>query len=157
MSNLTAGIVVVIALLGGFYGGFRYESGKVPATTAAAAAGTGTAATGRGANGAGAGGGAGFAGAAGGGAGGAFAGRGGAGTITNLTATGFTLHSANGTDIKVTFGSSATVRMTVAGQLTDLKDNLNVTVTGARDASGNITATAITIVPAPTASPAAGG
>ena len=81
----------------------------------------------------------------------------GVGTITNLTATGFTLHSANGTDIKVTFGSGATVRMTVAGQITDLKDNVNVTVTGARDASGNITATAITIVPAPAASPAAGG
>jgi hypothetical protein len=158
MSNLTAGIVVVIALLGGFYGGFRYESGKVPA---AAAASTGTAATGttgRGANGTGTGGGAGFAGGgAAGGAGGGFAGRGGVGTITNLTSTGFTLHSANGTDIKVTFGSSATVRMTVAGQLTDLKDNVTVTVTGARDASGNITATAITIVPAPAASPAAGG
>jgi hypothetical protein len=149
MSNLTAGIVVVIALLGGFYGGFRYESGKVPAATGAAG-------TGRGANAGGAGGGAAGGGAAGG-AGGGFAGRGGVGTITNLTATGFTLHSANGTDIKVTFGSSATVRMTVAGQLTDLKDNVNVTVTGARDASGNITATAITIVPAPAASPAAGG
>jgi hypothetical protein len=157
MSNLTAGIVVVIALLGGFYGGFRYESGKVPAATtnaAAATGATGTGATGRGANAGGAGG---AGGGAAGGAGGGFAGRGGVGTITNLTATGFTLHSANGTDVKVTFGSTATVRMTVAGQLTDLKDNVNVTVTGARDASRNITATAITIIPAPAASPAAGG
>ena len=33
--NLTAGLIVVIALLGGFYGGFRYESSKVGTTAAA--------------------------------------------------------------------------------------------------------------------------
>jgi hypothetical protein len=161
MTNLTAALFVVIALLGGFYGGFRYESTKVPASTPSGSAtttGTGAAAngtTGRGANGAGGNGGASNGGA--GGFGGGFAGRGGVGTITNLTSTGFTLHSANGTDTKVTFASSASVRKTVDGQVSDLQNNLNVTVTGTRDANGNLTATVITIVPAAANPSAAGG
>jgi hypothetical protein len=153
MSNLTAGLVVVIALLGGFYGGFRYESGQVGASAnAAAASGTSGAAlrtvTGNGTTGGG-----GFAGA-GGAAGGFGGGRGSAGTITNLTATGFTLHSANGTDTKVTFAPGATVRKTVTGQLSDLSESATVTVTGTRDSSGNLVATTITIVPLPSVSPA---
>ena len=102
MNNLTVGLIVVIAVLGGFYGGFRYESGKVPTTSSAAATATtgGTPTrTGGGGGGTGTAGAGGFA-----GGGGAFGGgRGNAGTITNLTATGFTLHSVNGTDTKVTF------------------------------------------------------
>jgi hypothetical protein len=156
MNNLTAGLIVVIALLGGFYGGFRYESGKVP--TAAAATTSGTAprtATGSGAAAGGGAAGGGFAGGGGGAGGGGFAGaRGNAGTITNLTATGFTLHGATGTDTTVTFAPNATVRKTVAGQLSDLSNSVTVTVTGTRDSSGNLVATAITIVPTPTASPA---
>jgi hypothetical protein len=158
-STITAALVAVIALLGGFYGGFKYESGQVVASAAnnAAKASTGT--------GTGAGTGSGrtftggnFAGGAGGGAGGgAFGGRGGLGTITNLTSTGFTLHSANGTDTKVTFASNATVRKTVDGALSDLTDNETVTVTGTRDSSGNLTATTITIVPAASTTPTAGG
>jgi hypothetical protein len=157
MNNVTAGLIVVIALLGGFYGGYRYESGKVP--TAAAAANSSTPKTTTG-NGAVAGGGAAGGGFAGGGAGsgaggGGFAGaRGSAGTITNLTATGFTLHNPNGTDTVVTFAPNPTVRKTVAGQLSDLSNSVVVTVTGTRDASGNLVATTITIVPTPTASPA---
>jgi hypothetical protein len=148
MSYVTAGLVAFITLLGGFYGGYRYELAKAPAPTSntptisSNVAGNGT----RTGNGGGA-----------GGAGGAFIGRGGAGTITNLTATGFTLHSPNGTDTKVTFGSSTTVRKTVDGSLSDLSNNLTVAVGGPRDASGNITATTITIVPAGIASPTAGG
>jgi hypothetical protein len=157
MNNLTVGLITVIALMGGFYGGFRYESGKVTTANAAAATTGGAAAragtgTGTGA-GTGAGGGA-FAGGGGAGGGGFAGGRGSAGTVTNLTATGFTLHSANGTDTKVTFASDATVRKTVAGQLSDLSNTVTVTVTGTRDASGNLVATAITIVPVPAASPA---
>jgi hypothetical protein len=154
MSNLTAGLVVVIALLGGFYGGFRYESGKVPASSSSAANPSGATAanapTGRNApNGQ-------NTNAPNGGFGGGLAGRGGAGTITNLTSTGFTLHSANGTDVKVTFASGATVRKTADGQLSDLQNNVTVTVTGQRDADGNIAATAITIVPAATAATGGG-
>jgi hypothetical protein len=157
MNNLTVGLIVVIAVLGGFYGGFRYESGKVTTTASAAATTTGgtTARTGTGTgtgNGTAAGGG--FAGGGGAGGGGFAGGRGNAGTVTNLTATGFTLHSANGTDTKVTFAPGATVRKTVAGQLTDLNDSVTVTVTGTRDSSGNLVATAITIVPLPAGSPA---
>jgi hypothetical protein len=150
MNKLTVGLAVVIALLGGFYGGFRYESGKVGTTASAAAstsAGTAARAGGTAARTPGAGGG--FA-----GAGGGFgAGRGSAGTITNLTAAGFTLHSANGTDTQVTFASGASVRKTVAGQLSDLQDNTTVAVTGTRDTSGNLVATAITLVPVPSPSP----
>jgi hypothetical protein len=157
MNNLTVGLIVVIAVLGGFYGGFRYESGRVATTAAAATTTTGgtTTRTGGGAGtGTGTAGAGGFAGGGAGGAGGFAGGRGNAGTITNLTATGFTLHGANGTDTKVTFASSATVRKTVAGQLTDLQDSATVTVTGTRDSSGNLVATAITIVPVPAGSPA---
>jgi hypothetical protein len=157
MNNLTVALIAVIAVLGGFYGGFRYESGKV-ATTASAAAtpATGGVAAGTGRTGAGTAGGGGFAGGggAGAGAGAGFGGRGNAGTITNLTATGFTLHSANGTDTKVTFASSATVRKTVTGQLSDLSNSVTVTVTGTRDSSGNLVATAITIVPVASPNPA---
>jgi hypothetical protein len=152
MNTLTVGLIAIIAVLGGFYGGFRYESGKIP--TAAAATTSGTVprtATGTGGGAAGGAAGGGFAGGGGAGFGG---GRGSAGTITNLTATGFTLHGANGTDTTVTFAPSATVRKTVAGQLSDLTNSVTVTVTGTRDSSGNLVATAITIVPAPAASPA---
>lgn len=147
MTNLTGALVVAIALMGGFYGGFRYEYAKVPTSTGAPAAAVVTTNAGSGTTGATATGG----GPSGTTGGGAFAGRGGnAGTVTNLTATGFTLHSANGTDIKVTFSSSAVVRKTVTGQISDLTENATVTVTGQRDASGNLVATAITIVPVTT-------
>jgi hypothetical protein len=157
MNNLTVSLIVVVAVLGGFYGGFRYEASKVTTASAAATPATGTGTAGRTGTGTGTGngtaGGGGFAG--GGGAGGAAfgGGRGNAGTITNLTATGFTLHGANGTDTKVTFAPSATVRKTVTGALSDLADSATVTVTGTRDASGNLVATVITIVPAATPSP----
>jgi hypothetical protein len=152
MNNLTVALIAVIAVLGGFYGGFRYEAGKV--TTASAAAATPTPRTG-GAGGGGFGG-AGSGGGAGGGAG--FAGgRGNAGTVTNLTSTGFTLHSANGTDTKVTFAPTITVRKSVAGQVSDVSMNATVQVAGTRDSSGNLVAMTITLVPLPTASPSAGG
>jgi hypothetical protein len=147
-NKLTVGLIAVIALLGGFYGGFRYESGKVTTASAAATTTGGNAARTPGGT-AVAGGGNGQ-----GGAGGFGGGRGGAGTITSLTAAGFTLHSANGTDTKVTFAPGATVRKTVAGQVTDLQDSVTVTVTGTRDSSGNLVATAITIVPVPSPRPA---
>jgi YD repeat-containing protein len=149
MNNLTVVLIAVIAVLGGFYGGFRYESGKVATTASAAATPATTGGTGRTGNGTGT-----FPGGGAGGGAGFGGGRGNAGTITNLTSTGFTLHSANGTDTKVTFAPSATVRKTVAGQLTDLTNTATVTVTGTRDASGNLVATTITIVPVPAASPA---
>ena len=157
-NNLTVGLIVVVALLGGFYAGFRYESSKVTTATAAATSTTATG-TGAGRTGTGAGGGGGFAGGGGGvtGGGGGFGGRGNAGTVTNLTATGFTLHSANGTDTKVTFAPTVTVRKTVAGQVGDVIDSATVQVAGTRDSNGNLVATTITLIPLPTASPSPGG
>lgn len=156
MSNLTAALLVLVAVLGGFYGGLRYETGKAAtgAAPAATAAVTSTAAGGGGRSGAASPGTAanGATGAAQG-SGGFAGGRGGnLGTVTNLTANGFTLHPANGSDVAVVLGAGATVRKTVDGQVTDLQNNLHVTVAGQRDASGNLVATAVTIVPA-----AAGG
>jgi hypothetical protein len=155
MNYVTAGLLAFITLLGGFYGGYRYEAAKVPSSSAgsptASATGGGTG-VGRFAGGGGA-----FAGGGGTGGAGFFGGRGGAGTITNLTATGFTLTTPGGATTKVTFGSGMTVRKTVDGATSDLQDNLTVTVTGQRDASGNLTATAVTIVPAITASPSPAG
>ena len=150
-NNLTVGLIAVVALLGGFYGGFRFESTKIP--TASAAVQTPTA-TGTGRTGTGAGGGGGFG---GGGGGGQFLGRGNGGTVTSLTSTGFTLHNPNGTDTKVTFGPTVTVRKTVAGQISDVTENATVQVAGTRDANGNLVATVITLVPLPAASPSPGG
>jgi hypothetical protein len=159
MSNLIAGLFVVIALMGGFYGGYRYEATKLP-TTQAAATGTGGNNAAGGGGGGRFGGGGGFTGAGGtaggGGPAGGFGGRGSIGTVTNLTATGFTLHTIGGTDTKVTFASGAGVRKTVDGALSDLQDLETVTVTGDRDAAGNLTATVITIVPAISPSPSPG-
>ncbi|HVD01886.1 MAG TPA: hypothetical protein VNG93_12185 [Candidatus Dormibacteraeota bacterium] len=154
MNYVTAGLVAFITLLGGFYGGYSYEAAKVPASTGSGAAAASTGAGAAAAAGAGAGR---FGGAFGGGAGGAFAGRGGAGKISNLTATGFTLTTAAGTVTKVTFGSGVTVRKTVTGTTSDLQNGVTVTVTGQRDASGNLTATAVTLVPLPAASATPGG
>jgi len=153
MNYVTAGLVAFITLLGGFYGGYRYEAAKVPATPAAASNATNGTGTGSGRFAGG------FAGGAfGGGAGGAgFGGRGGAGTVSNLTASGFTLTTPGGTTTKVTFGSGMTVRKTVDGATSDLQDNLTVTVSGQRDASGNLTASTVTIIPAITASPSPAG
>lgn len=149
MSQVTAFLLVVIAALGGFYGGFRYEKGagtanaasstnnipKVSATTPAGAGGGGTA----------------FGGGSfgGGGAGGGF--RGSAGTISNLTDKGFTLSLANGSTVNVSYGStSPTVRKTTDGSLADLQNGETVSVTGSRDANNNLTAQQITIVPTAT-------
>lgn len=144
MSQVTAFLLVVIAALGGFYGGFRYEKGagaanaasstnnppKVSATAPAGAGGGGTA----------------FGGAFGGGGI-----RGSAGTISNLSDKGFTLSLANGSTVNVSYGStSPTVRKTTEGSLADLQNGETVSVAGSRDASNNLTAQQITIVPTAT-------
>lgn len=141
-SHLTALFLVLIAALGGFYGGLHYEMSRVTSAGSASAVTAGTGPTGGGVASSGTG-----SGQAGGfGAGG---GRGGnVGTITNLTATGFTLHSAGGSDINVLLAPQATVRKTADAQRSELHNNLLVTVTGQRDANGIISATAVTIVPA---------
>ncbi|GAC1616667.1 MAG: hypothetical protein NVS9B1_26310 [Candidatus Dormibacteraceae bacterium] len=142
MKSLAIALFVLVGVLGGFYGG--YHSGlDAGARSAAVATPSSRAITAPAATGFGVGSG-GFAGGGG---------RGNAGTVTGLTATGFTLHSANGTDVKVAFGTGVTVRKTADGSIADLKENSTVTVAGQRGADGTIAATAVTIVPAGTGQP----
>ena len=144
-----AALVVVVALLGGFYGG--YKIGGSGTANAASNSTTGTLRT----AGNGLGGGRGFAAcpstsaSPSAGASGAIARRGATGTITNLTSNSLTVHDARcNTDVKITFDQSVIVRKTVVGQASDLQESETVTVTGTRQADGSIKANSINIVPA---------
>jgi hypothetical protein len=143
-----AALIVVVALLGGFYGGYKIGGGG----TASAANATGTGRTG----GTGFGAGRGLAAACpspgatpAASASGAAARRGATGTIANLTNNSLTIHDARcNTDVKVTFDQSVIVRKTVVGQSSDLQETETITVTGTREADGSIKANSINIVPA---------
>jgi hypothetical protein len=143
-----AALVVIVGLLGGFYGGYKVGGGGTTASAANSATGNRTAANG-------------FAGGRGlaacpspgatpaPSASGAAARRGATGTIANLTANSFTIHDTRcNTDVRVTFDQSVIVRKTVVGQASDLQETQTITVTGARQADGSIKANSITIVPA---------
>jgi hypothetical protein len=143
-----AALVVIVGLLGGFYGGYKVGGGGTTASAAASTTGTRT--------GTGFGGGRGVAAACpspgatpAASASGAAARRGATGTIANLTSNSLTIHDARcNTDVKVTFDQSVIVRKTVVGQPTDLQETETITVTGTRQADGSIKANSINIVPA---------
>ncbi len=145
-----AALIVVVALLGGFYGGYKIGGGGTASAANATGTGTGRAA------GAGFAGGRGFAAACpspgatpAASASGAAARRGATGTVTNLTNNSLTVHDARcNTDVKVTFDQSVIVRKTVVGQSSDLQETETITVTGTREADGSIKANSINIVPA---------
>ena len=145
-----AALIVVVALLGGFYGGYKIRGGGT-----ASAANT-TAGAGRiGGTGVGAGRGLAAACPSPGAApsatasGAAAARRGATGTISNLTTSSLTIHDARcNTDVKVTFDQSVIVRKTVVGQSSDLQETETITVTGTRQADGSIKANSVNIVPA---------
>jgi hypothetical protein len=144
-----AALVVIVGLLGGFYGGYKVGGGGTTANAAAAST-TGTR------TGTGFGGGRGLAAACpspgatpAASASGAAARRGATGTIANLTSNSLTIHDPRcNTDVKVTFDQSVIVRKTVVGQPTDLQETETITVTGTRQADGSIKANSINIVPA---------
>src|SRR5207302_5671287 len=145
-----AALVVIIGLLGGFYGGYKVGGGGATASAANAATGNRTAGTGLN-------GGRGQAAAcpspgaspAASPSGAAAARRGASGTIANLTSNSLTIHDARcNTDVKITFDQSVIVRKSVVGQASDLQESDTVTVTGTRQADGSIKANSITIVPA---------
>ena len=144
-----AALVVIVGLLGGFYGGYKVGGGGTTANAAASTSGTRT-------SGNGFGGGRGLAATCPSpgatpapSASGAAARRGATGTIANLTSNSLTIHDARcNTDVKVTFDQSVIVRKTVVGQASDLQESQNVTVTGTRQADGSIKANSISIVPA---------
>lgn len=140
-----AALIAVVALLGGFYGGYKTgQGGAASSGTAFAQTGSSTRTPGGG-----------FA----------FAAcpspgaspspnarairRGATGVITSLTATSMTIHDSRcDTDTKVTFDQSVVIRKTVDGQVSDLQENLTVAVQGQRQADGSIKANTITINPA---------
>jgi hypothetical protein len=144
-----AALVVIVALLGGFYGGYKIGGGG---TAVAANNTTGTGRTG----GTGFGGGRGIAAACpspgatpAASASAAATRRGATGTVTNLTNNSLTIHDTRcNTDVKVTFDQSVIVRKTVVGQSSDLQETETITVTGTRQADGSIKANSINIVPA---------
>jgi hypothetical protein len=144
-----AALVVIVGLLGGFYGGYKVGGGGTTANAAAATTGART-----GANGAA--GGRGVAAAcpspgatAAPSPSGAAARRGATGTVANLTANSLTIHDTRcNTDVKITFDQSVIVRKSVVGQPSDLQETDTITVTGTRQADGSIKANSITIVPA---------
>jgi hypothetical protein len=98
----------------------------------------------------------GFPGGGGGGAtgqggpgGGGFGGRGVVGTVTAVSATSITVDTRGGS-VTVAVPSGVPVSKTVPGAMSDVTVGADVTVTSTTDASGNRTASRITIVPAGT-------
>jgi hypothetical protein len=144
-----AALVVIIGLLGGFYGGYKVGGGGTTASAAGTTTGNRTAGNGLG-------GGRGVAAACpspgatpAASPSGAAARRGATGTIANLTGNSLTIHDTRcNTDVKVTFDQSVIVRKTVVGQASDLQESETITVTGTRQADGSIKANSINIVPA---------
>jgi hypothetical protein len=136
-------LLLVVGILGGFYGGYKIGHNTVSANT------TGQTQNTRGGN------------VAGAGLGG---GRGGAavcpspgaptpspgsravatGTITGLTSSTLTITNPN-CDVKVAFDPTVQISRQVVGNTGDLKDTLTVTIVGTRQADGSIKATTIQI------------
>jgi hypothetical protein len=138
-------LVVLVGVLGGFYGGYKVGQNNVSASAST----TGT----RGTNGTGAngftGGGRGLAGVCPSPGASPAAGTAGLarGTVTNLSGKSMTVASTN-CEVKVTFGPTVTIQKQVLGTTSDLQDNQTVTVTGTRQADGSILAQSIQIGPA---------
>lgn len=139
MRNLTISLVVAIALMGGFYSGFRYEKSKVPQAAASPAAFAGVG---------GGGGGTASPGTGGTGGAGGFVGRGTFGQVESVNGNLLTIKDAQGSEVKVQLQASTTITKTVGGAKGDLTQGVNVTVTGQRGTDGTVTAVAVNIVPA---------
>ncbi len=166
MKSYVVVLLLVVGILGGFYGGYKIGQNNVSASTAT----NNTGAT-RGTGGS----------TFGGGTGGGRGGFGGAcpspgapspspgtnavarGTITDLATGSMTITSTQ-CDVKVVFGNTVSVFKTVAGNTSDLKNNVTVTIVGTRQPDGSIRATTISIggggagfIGGAPASPGAGG
>jgi len=135
-------LLVVVGILGGFYGGYKMGHNNVSASTATQGSRTGN----QGA----------FTGGRGGGGFGSACPSPGApspspgsnavvsGTVTDLNSTSLTITST-ACDVKVVFGNTVQVSKTTTGSTSDLKDNITVTIVGTRQADGSIKATTIQI------------
>ncbi|HXM57761.1 MAG TPA: hypothetical protein VOB72_20355 [Candidatus Dormibacteraeota bacterium] len=145
MNQLTAGLIVVIGILGGFYIGAKYGQGHPPASANTAAATTGTGAGRTGAGGGAGGNGGGFAGGGGGGAGAGAFGNATVGQITAVNGDEITVHDARtNKDVKINV-ASARISKTTDGSPSDLTQNTTVTVVGQTGSDGTVTATVVSI------------
>lgn len=142
MKAYVIALLVVVAVLGGFYGGYKVGQNNVSAATNNAgnqASRTGGAFTRGGAGG--------FAavcpspGAPSPSPGTQAVAR---GTVTDLSSTSLTVTST-ACDVKIVFGPTVTVQKQAAGSTSDLLDNQTVTITGTRQADGSILAQTIQI------------
>lgn len=143
MKAYVVALLMVVAVLGGFYGGYKVGQTNVSANTTGATASRTP----------------GFGGFGGGGRGGGAAAAcpspgapspsPGAnalarGTISDLTSNSFTI-ALTACDVKITFGPSVQISKTAPGSTADLKDNITITVIGTRQADGSIKATTIQV------------
>jgi Domain of unknown function (DUF5666) len=147
MKTYVVALVVVVAVLGGFYGGYKVGQNNVSASTSTP--GTRTNA-GAGSNA--------FTGGRGGGVGAVCPSPGATpaatgtvsvarGTVANLGGTSMTVTNTS-CDVKVTFGPTVTISKQALGSTSDLQDNQTVTISGTRQADGSILAQTIQIGPA---------
>jgi len=142
LKSYVVALLLVVGILGGFYGGYKVGQNNVSASSNSAAS-SRTPGTG-------------FGGGGGGRALAAACPSPGApspspgsqavarGTITNLATGSMTITSTQ-CDVKVVFGNTVQVYRTVAGNTSDLKDSITVTISGTRQADGSIKATTIQI------------
>ena len=143
MKSYVVALLLVVGVLAGFYGGYRLGHTNVSASSTGLAQGTRT-----GSQAGGNGGGRGF-GAAACPSPGAPSPSPGAqavarGTITDLSSSSMTLANTQ-CEVKVTFGNTVQVSKNVAGNTSDLRDSITVTIIGTRQADGSIKATTIQI------------
>jgi len=144
MKTYVVALVVVVAVLGGFYGGYKVGQNNVRASASTGGnrtnAGTGSNAV------------------AGGRGLGAVCPSPGAtpaagtvsvarGTVANLGGTSMTVTNTS-CDVKVTFGPTVSISKQALGSTSDLQDNQTVTITGTRQPDGSILAQTIQISPA---------
>ena len=138
-------LLLVVSVLGGFYGGYVFGHKNVSAATTA---GQGSRTPGAGGFGGGRTGGGGGFGAACPSPGAPSPSPGtnavASGTVTNLTNSSLTI-SEGSCEVKITYGDTVQVSKNVAGSTSDLQDNMTVTVIGTRQADGSVKATTIQI------------
>ena len=137
-------LLLVVGVLGGFYGGYRLGHNNVSASTTQNTA----TRTGGGFGGGRTGGGGGFGAAACPSPGAPSPSPGtnavAAGAVTDLSSSSLTIAETS-CDVKVTFGNTVQVSRNVVGSTSDLQDNMTITVIGTRQADGSIKATTIQI------------
>ena len=146
MKAAVLALVVVIAVLGGFYGGYKVGQSNVSAATASH---NNTGKTGAGNGGFTRNGGGTFGGGTACPSPGSSAAAAGAqaiarGRITSITATAMTIN-AGSCSVTIDFTNGTVVIKQVSGATSDLQDSQTVTVVGTRQADGSVKATTIAI------------